>query len=74
MHKQQQIEHLKDSESREWIKRYKKKVLEEGRGEAQYWWNKTIKEIAAKRGQKTADDLKRRMNEQREANAIRRKG
>jgi hypothetical protein len=48
--------------------------LEEGKGEAIEWWAKTIKEIAAKRGQKVADDLKRRMNEQKDLNAIRRKG
>jgi hypothetical protein len=68
------IEHFKDCEAREWIARYRKKHLEEGKGEAIEWWNNTIKEIAAKRGQKVADDLKRRMNEQKDLNAIRRKG
>jgi len=68
------MEHFKDSEAREWVARFRKKQLEEGRGEAIEWWNKTIKEIAAKRGQKAADDLKRRMNEQKDTNAIRRKG
>ena len=66
------MEHFKDSEAREWVARFRKKQLEEGRGEAIEWWNKTIKEIAAKRGQKVADDLKRRMNEQKDLNAIRR--
>ncbi len=59
------MEHFKDCEAREWIARYRKKLLEEGRGEAIEWWNKTIKDIATKRGQDAADDLKRRMNEQR---------
>lgn len=68
------MEHFKDCESREWIARYRKKQLEEGKGEAIEWWAKIIKDIAAKRGQAAADDLKRRMNIQREANAIRRKG
>jgi hypothetical protein len=68
------MEHFKDCEAREWVARYRKKQLEEGKGEAIEWWNKTIKEIAAKRGQKAADDLKRRMNEQKDLNAIRRKG
>jgi hypothetical protein len=68
------MEHFKDCEAREWIARYRKKHLEEGKGEAIEWWAKTIKEIAAKRGQKVADDLKRRMNEQKDINAIRRKG
>jgi len=56
------MEHFKDCEAREWIARYKKKQLEEGRGEAIEWWSKIIKDIAAKRGQDAADDLKRRMN------------
>ena len=68
------MEHFKDCEAREWVSRYRKKQLEEGKGEAIEWWNKTIKEIVAKRGQKAADDLKRRMNEQKDLNAIRRKG
>ena len=58
----QQLEHLKDCESREWIKRFKKKALEEGGGEAQYWWQQTLADIAKKRGQKAADDLRQRMN------------
>ena len=68
------MEHLRDCEAREWIARYRKKHLEEGRGEAIEWWNKTIAEIAKKRGQLQADDLKRRMNIQKELDAIRRKG
>ena len=59
------LEFMRDSESREWIARYRKKQLEEGKGEAIEWWNKTIKDIAAKRGQDAADELKKRMNEQR---------
>ena len=59
------MEHFKDCEAREGIARYRKKQLEEGKGEAVEWWNKTIKDIAAKRGQDAADELKRRMNEQR---------
>jgi hypothetical protein len=68
------MEHFKDCEAREWIARYRKKQLEEGKGEAIEWWAKIVKDIAAKRGQAAADDLKRRMNIQRESNAIRRKG
>jgi hypothetical protein len=67
------MEHFRDCEAREWILRYKKKHLEEGRGEAIEWWNITIKEIAKKRGQIIADDLKRRMNIQKENDAICRK-
>jgi hypothetical protein len=59
-------ETLKEAEAREWIKRYRKKMLEEGRGEAQYWWQQTLADIAKKRGQPAADDLRTRMNTQKE--------
>jgi len=62
------MEHFKDSEAREWVARFRKKQLEEGRGEAVEWWNKTIKDIATKRGQAAADELKQRMNMQRAKN------
>ena len=59
-------ETMKQTESREWINRYRKKALEEGRGEAQYWWQQTLLDIAKKRGQAAADDLRKRMNEQKD--------
>ena len=59
-------ETMRESEAREWIKRFKKKALEEGRGEAQYWWQQTLANIAKKRGQAAADDLRKRMNEQKD--------
>tara|TARA_R110000868_G_scaffold223_1_gene2120 strand:+ start:903 stop:1172 length:270 start_codon:yes stop_codon:yes gene_type:complete len=55
-------ETMRQSEAIEWIKRFKKKSLEEGRGEAQYWWQQTLEAIAKKRGQPAADDLRKRMN------------
>ena len=64
-------EHLKDTEAREWIARYRKKQLEEGKGEALEWWRKTLLDIAKKRGQLAADDLRKRMNIQRKKNATR---
>jgi hypothetical protein len=59
-------ETMRNSEAVEWIRRYRKKVLEEGRGEAQYWWQQTLADIAKRRGQAAADDLKKRMNEQKD--------
>lgn len=58
-------ETMKQTEAMEWVRRYRKKVLEEGRGEAQYWWQQTLADIAKKRGQAAADDLRQRMNEQK---------
>jgi len=68
------MEHFKDSEAREWVARFRKKQLEEGRGEAMEWWSKIIKDIATKRGQSAADELKQRMNAIRGTNALRGKG
>jgi predicted alpha-1,6-mannanase (GH76 family) len=59
-------ETMKQTEAMEWIRRFKKKALEEGRGEAHYWWQQTLLDIAKKRGQKAADDLRKRMNEQKD--------
>ena len=55
-------ETMRQSEAMEWIRRFKKKALEEGRGEAQYWWQQTLADIAKKRGQAAADELRKRMN------------
>jgi len=55
-------ETMKQTEALEWIKRFKKKALEEGGGEAQYWWQQTLADIAKRRGQPAADDLRQRMN------------
>ena len=57
---------MKNNEATEWVRRYRKKALEEGRGEAQYWWQQTLADIAKKRGQAAADDLRKRMNEQKD--------
>ena len=59
-------ETMRHTEATEWIRRYRKKVLEEGKGEAQYWWQQTLADIANRRGQAAADDLKQRMNEQKD--------
>jgi len=59
-------ETMRNTEALEWIKRYRKKALEEGRGEAQYWWQQTLADIAKRRGQAAADDLQSRMNQQKD--------
>ena len=55
-------ETMRQSEAMEWIRRFKKKSLEEGRGEAHYWFQQVIVDIAKKRGQAAADELRKRMN------------
>ena len=59
-------ETMRNNEAMEWVRRFRKKALEEGRGEAQYWWQQTLEDIAKKRGQAAADDLRKRMNEQKD--------
>ena len=59
-------ETMRHTEATEWIRRYRKKVLEEGKGEAQYWWQQTLADIAKRRGQAAADDLRQRMNTQKD--------
>jgi len=59
-------ETMRRTEATEWIRRYRKKVLEEGKGEAQYWWQQTLADIAKRRGQAAADDLRQRMNTQKD--------
>jgi broad specificity phosphatase PhoE len=57
------LETLRTMEARDWIKRYKTKIKEEGKREAYVWWLKTIEDIEKRRGKTEADDLRRRMNE-----------
>jgi len=56
------LEFMRESEAREWLERYRKKVLELGHGEANAWWFDTIATIEKKRGKKEADNLRQRMN------------
>ena len=57
-------ETLRQSEAKEWIKRFKKKVKEEGQSEAYAWWQRTLSDLVKKRGQTAVDDLRRRMNDE----------
>jgi hypothetical protein len=56
-------ETLRQSEAREWIKRYRKKMMENGKSEALAWWQQVSSDLVKKRGQKAVDELRRRMNE-----------
>ena len=62
------MDYMKESEAREWITRYRKKVREEGKGEAMDWWTRTLVDIAKKRGQAAADQLRDNMNRLKNAN------
>jgi hypothetical protein len=55
-------EWMRATEAREWIKRYRKKVMEDGRGEADGWWQMTLSDIAKKRGPAAVEQLRRDMH------------
>ena len=59
---------MRQSEAREWITRYQQKIKDMGKEKATAWWQATIADIARRRGEVAADDLRKRMN------AIRREG
>jgi len=62
------LQEMRQSEAREWILRYQQKTKELGKAKASAWWQTTIADIARRRGESAADDLRKRMN------AIRREG
>jgi hypothetical protein len=61
-------ETMSQAEAREWIQRYKKKMMEHGKSEAFVWWQNTLADITKKRGIKEAEALRQRMNDQKESN------
>ena len=61
-------ETMNQAEAVEWVKRYRKKALEDGKREAWSWWRDTLEDIAKRRGQQAADDLRNRMNALKESN------
>ena len=60
------LEHMKQCEAREWISRYTKKAIEQGSGNAQFWWQKVKNDIEKRRGTDAMNDLVNRMKQERE--------
>lgn len=60
------LEFLRNSEAREWIRRFRKKIGEQGAVNAQSWWAGVVSDIERIRGKAAADDLRYRMNKERE--------
>jgi hypothetical protein len=56
------LNHMRNCEAREWLRRYKDKVNALGIYDARQWWRDAIADIEKKRGKSAADDLKERMN------------
>ena len=55
-------EHMLQCEAREWLARYRKRMLELGKREAWGWWEQTIADIEKRRGKDAADQLRKAMN------------
>jgi len=59
------LEHMKQCEAREWIRRFRQKIGEAGAVNAQSWWVAVCSDIERIRGADALADLKRRMNLER---------
>ncbi len=58
--------HMRRTEAREWVQRYRRKASEDGAAAAQVWWAGIISAIERKRGLDAATELRRLMNEARD--------
>jgi len=63
-----EMEHMRDCEAREWIKRYKEKVRTIGATGAANWWQDHLTVMVKIRGESATLDLRRRMTEQQRKN------
>jgi hypothetical protein len=61
---QAELEHMRDCEAREWIKRYKEKARTIGASGAANWWQDHLTVMVKIRGESATLDLRRRMTEQ----------
>ena len=57
--------HMRRTEAREWVQRYRAKASEDGAAAAQVWWAGIISAIERKRGHEAATELRRLMNAER---------
>ena len=58
-------ETMSQMEAVEWITKFKVKMNSDGKTAAWNWWQTTLEDIAKRRGQKAADELRDRMNNQK---------
>jgi len=64
------LETLRQTEAREWIRRYRLKVKETGKQQAQAWWEGVKLGIKKRRGQAGLDTLTQEMERQRDGNRL----
>jgi len=61
----EELEHFKDSEALEWIRRYNQKKLTIGSSKALLWWQGVLGDLQRIRGESATLDLRERMNKLR---------
>jgi len=64
------LETLRQTEARDWIRRYRLKVKETGKQQAQAWWEGVKLGIKKRRGQGSVDTLIAEMERQRDVNRL----
>jgi hypothetical protein len=64
------LETLRQTEAKEWIRRYRLKAKEIGRLKAKAWWENTKADIKKRRGQAGHDTLIAEMGKQRDVNRL----
>ena len=64
------LETLRQTEARDWIRRYRLKVKETGKQQAQAWWEGVKLGIKKRRGQAGLDTLTQEMEKQRDVNRL----
>ena len=58
----EELEHMRDCEAREWIRRYREKASTNGAIEASNWWQNHLEAMRRIRGESATLDLRQRMN------------
>jgi hypothetical protein len=64
------LETLRQSEARDWIRRYRLKAKELGRQQTQLWWLEVKMSLKKRRGQAGLDTLIAEMERQRDVNRL----
>jgi hypothetical protein len=62
-----ELEHFKNCEAQEWIRRFNKQKLTIGSGKALLWWQGVCVDLERIRGESDTLDLRQRMNNLRKA-------
>ena len=62
------LEHFKNCEAQEWLRRYNQKKSMIGSSKALFWWQGVLGDLQRIRGESATLDLRNRMNKIREGN------